>query len=218
MEKYLSVLKSTKLFDGCSEEEILTMSGCLNAAVRSYRKGEYILRAGSRTDSLKVLLSGRLIIKKDNYWGKRSIIDSVLPSEMFGEAYSGEVLLIDVVAEEDSTVISFDVTKLITTCSSGCNFHQIVVKNLFFAISEKNRKLMEKITHITERTTRDKIISYLSSFASKSGSASFSIPFNRQQMADYLGVDRSAMSNELTKMRDEGLILFHKNSFALLVK
>lgn len=122
----------------------------------------------------------------------------------------------DVVAIEDSSVIFFDVKRIITTCPSACRFHSIVVQNMFFAISEKNRKLVQKLGHMSKRTTREKLISYLSEEAKKQNNPSFIIPFNRQQLADFLSVDRSAMSNELCKMRDEGLIEFEKNCFKLL--
>ena len=122
----------------------------------------------------------------------------------------------DVLALEDSTVIFFDVKRILTSCSNACRFHSIVVQNLFFAISEKNRKLVQKIGHMSKRTTREKLISYLSEQAKKQNSANFTIPFNRQQLADFLSVDRSAMSNELCKMRDEGLLEFEKNKFRLL--
>ncbi|MBR2489828.1 MAG: winged helix-turn-helix domain-containing protein, partial [Clostridia bacterium] len=126
------------------------------------------------------------------------------------------VLLNDVVAIEDSTVIFFDVKRIITTCPSACRFHALVVQNMFFAICEKNRKLVQKLGHMSKRTTREKLISYLSEQAKRQNSSSFVIPFNRQQLADFLSVDRSAMSNELCKMRNEGLLEFSKNSFKLL--
>ncbi|MBR5192203.1 MAG: winged helix-turn-helix domain-containing protein, partial [Clostridia bacterium] len=105
---------------------------------------------------------------------------------------------------------------IITVCSSACRFHSMVVQNLFFSISQKNKTLVQKIGHISKRTTREKLISYLSEEAKRQNSASFTIPFNRQQLADFLSVDRSAMSNELCKMRDEGLLEFEKNQFKLL--
>ena len=138
---------------------------------------------------------------------------------MFGEAYvapESGVLLNDVVAVENSVVIFFDVKRIITTCPSACRFHTMVVQNMFFAISEKNKKLVQKLGHMSKRTTREKLISFLSEEAKKQNNAIFTIPFNRQQLADFLSVDRSAMSNELCKMRDEGLIEFDKNNFRLL--
>ena len=111
--------------------------------------------------------------------------------------------------------LGFDVKRVISTCSSACRFHTMVVQNLFFAISEKNRGLVQKLDYMSRRTTREKLLSYLSEEAKKQNSASITLPFNRQQLADYLSVDRSAMSNELCKMRDEGLLEFEKNRFRL---
>ena len=139
---------------------------------------------------------------------------------MFGEAYAAPnsgPLLNDVVVIENSTVFFFDMDKILTVCPSACRFHSLLVKNLFYAISSKNRSLVQKLEHITKRSTREKLISYLSDEAKRSGSCSFAIPFNRQQLAAFLSVDRSAMSNELCRMRDEGLLEFNKNHFTLKI-
>ncbi len=221
MEKYIPILKRTLLFSGVGEEEIRAMLDCLQAKLCTYKKGGYVLRQGEHLDRILVLVSGKLHIQRDDYWGNRSIINMVSVGEMFGEAYvapESGTLMNDVLAVEDSTVIFFDVKRIITVCSSACRFHSMVVQNLFFAISEKNRKLMQKLTFMTKRTTREKLIAYLSEEAKRQNSSAFSIPFNRQQLADYLSVDRSAMSNELCRMRDEGLITFEKNRFELLLK
>lgn len=218
MEKYIPILKRTQLFSGVGEEEIGAMLNCLQAKKCTYKKGEYVLRQGEHLDKILVLAEGKLHIQRDDYWGNRSIINMVSIGEMFGEAYvapESGVLMNDVLAVEDCTVISFDVKRIITVCSAACRFHSLVVQNLFFAISEKNRKLVQKLTFMTKRTTREKLIAYLSEEAKRHNSSKFSIPFNRQQLADFLSVDRSAMSNELCKMRDEGLIEFQKNRFEL---
>ena len=168
---------------------------------------------------ITVLVDGELHIQRDDYWGNRAIVNRIAAGEMFGEAYiapDSGTLLNDVVAIEDSAVIFFDVKRIITVCSSACRFHSMVVQNLFFAISEKNRMLVQKLRHISKRSTREKLISYLSEEAKKQNSSSFIIPFNRQQLADFLSVDRSAMSNELCRMRDEGLLEFDKSAFKLL--
>ncbi|MFR8034365.1 MAG: Crp/Fnr family transcriptional regulator [Lachnospiraceae bacterium] len=219
MKRYVSVLKNTQLFAGVGEEEIETMLNCLGATLHEYKKGEYVFRAGEHIHNLTVLVKGNLHIQKDDYWGNRAILGSVAVGEMFGEAYvspDSGTLLNDVVAVEDSSVMFFDIHRILSVCPSACKFHSLTVKNLFFAISEKNRKLVAKLGHISNRTTREKLLSYLSDEAKRNKSASFSIPFNRQQLADFLSVDRSAMSNELGKMRNEGLIQFHKNHFILL--
>ena len=219
MKKYVPILKKTKLFSGVGEDDVTSMLSCLGARLKSYKKGEFVLRQGEHLSDIVVLVEGKLHIQKDDYWGNRSILGLIDVGEMFGEAYvspESSSLLNDVVAVEDSTAIFFDVKRIITTCPSACRFHSMVVQNMFFEISEKNRKLVQKLGHMSKRTTREKLISYLSEEAGRQNSSSFSIPFNRQQLADFLSVDRSAMSNELCKMRDEGLLEFEKNKFRLL--
>lgn len=218
MKEFVHVLKQTKLFAGVGDEDILSMLSCLGAKLRTYKKGEYILRQGERLSDILVLAEGSLLIQRDDYWGNRSILGHIGVGEIFGEAYAAPesgTLLNDVIATEDSSVFFFDVKRVITTCSNACRFHSLVVQNLFFAVSEKNRGLVQKLDSISRRTTREKLISYLSEEAKKQNSAYITIPFNRQQLADYLAVDRSAMSNELSKMRDDGLLEFEKNRFRM---
>lgn len=218
MNQYIPALKQTKLFSGVSEEDIMAMLACLQAKKQSYSKGEYVLNQGDSVRHIPVLVEGSLLIQKDDYWGNRSIIQMISVGEMFGEAYVGpdsSGITHDVIAAVNSTVLFFDVQKLFHVCSNACRFHSMVVQNLFYAISDKNRKLVQKLEHMSKRSTREKLISYLSEEAKRQKSSSFTIPFNRQQLADFLSVDRSAMSNELGKMRDEGLITFSKNQFML---
>lgn len=219
MKKYIPVLKRTKLFSGVGEDDIASLLSCLGARKKEYKKGEYILREGEHISDIFILVEGKIHIQKDDYWGNRSILSVISVGEMFGEGYAAPesgALLNDVVAVEDSSVIFFDVKRILTTCSSACHFHNMIVQNMFFAISDKNRRLVQKLGHMSGRTTRAKLISYLSEEAKRQGSSAFTVPFNRQQLADYLCVDRSAMSNELCKMRDEGMIKFEKSRFELL--
>ena len=216
MKKYIEILKQTQLFAGIKDNELSAMLDCLQATIKTYKKGEYIFREGDYIDKITILVQGKLIIQKDDFWGNRSIVSAIRIGEMFGEAYAtpdSGAILNDVIAGEYSTVISFNIYKLLTMCPSSCRFHSIVIQNLFFAISEKNRKLVQKIGYMSNRSTRAKLL--LSDEAKKQRSNNFTIPFNRQQLADFLSVDRSAMSKELCKMRDEGLILFDKNRFRL---
>ncbi len=219
MKKYIEILKRNQLFSGVSEENIETMLDCLSATFKDYKKGEYIFRQGEYIENICILISGSVHIQSDDYWGNRSIVGEVSASEMFGESYAvhdSSAILNDAVATADSTVAFFNVKRLMTVCSSACTFHSTVIQNLLIALTHKNRNLMQKLTHISKRTTREKLISYLSNQSKLAKSNSFSIPFNRQQLADFLSVDRSAMSNELCKMRDEGLIIFEKSNFTLL--
>lgn len=219
MKKYIPILKQTQLFSGASDEDIIAMLDCMQARLCTYKKGEYIFRQGEHLNNITILVSGRLYIQNNDYWGNNSIISTVGAGEVFGEAYAAPgsgTMLNDVAAVENSAVIFFDIKKMLTVCSSACKFHTAVIQNLFFSISEKNRKLMQKLSHMSKRTTKEKLISYLSEEAKRQNSKTFEISFNRQQLADYLSVDRSAMSNELCKMRDEGLLTFERNRFTLL--
>ncbi len=219
MNEYIPVLRRTQIFAGVSNDEIRSMLLCLDARLRHYKKGEYVLREGEHLNDIMILADGRLHIQKDDYWGNRSILEQISVGEMFGEAYTAPEsgpLLNDVVAAENSVVIFFNAKRIITTCPTACRFHTIVVQNLFFSISEKNKKLVRKLSHMSKRSIREKLISYLSEEATRQNSSSFTIPFNRQQLADFLFVDRSAMSNELSKMRKEGLLEFERNCFKLL--
>ena len=219
VKKYIETLKQTKLFSDVKEDEIFAMLDCLQAKLLTFKKGEYVLQEGEQICQIMVLVEGKLLVQHNDFWGNRNIVHVIRIGESFGETYvtpESDVLMNDVIAEEDSSVIFFDVKRILTVCSSACRFHAMVVQNLFFSISEKNRKLVQKIGHMSKRSTRSKLLSYLSEEAKRQNRRQFSIPFTRQQLADFLCVDRSAMSNELCKMRDEGILQFHKNEFTLL--
>ena len=218
MLEYLSVLKKSPLFQGASEKEIEQMLPCLQARSHMVRKGDFVLRQGQPVNGLMILAKGCLHMQRDDYWGNRSILTTVNPGELFGAAYfapENSTALHDVKAVEDSVVVCFDVKKLLSVCPSACRFHTMAVQNLFFAVSGKNRKLLQKLDHLSKRSTREKLLSYLSAESARQGSANFTIPFSRQQLADYLSVDRSAMSRELCRLQKEGLLSFDRNHFSL---
>ncbi len=219
MEKYLNVLSNSDLFKGIENKDILSILPCIGAFMRTYKKGEFVFESGRKIDCIAVLLEGSLYIQSDDYWGNRSILRHIPEGEIFGEAYAfsgGIGMLNDVVAIDDCVVLFLNANKILSTCASACDFHTRLVQNLFFVISQKNTQLVEKLGFVTKRSTREKLIAYLSHESKKQNSANIVIPFNRQQLADFLSVDRSAMSNELCKMRDEGLLTFRKNNFKLL--
>ena len=219
MKKYVPVLKKTRLFAGVAEEDLAAMLSCLKATTGSCRKGNYVYRQGERVERLSILVAGKLQIQKDDRWGNRTIVSTVEVGDMFGEEYvapQSTVLLNDVIALEDSVIVFLEARRVLTVCSSLCRFHSRVIQNLFYAISERNRRLMLKLDHVSRRTTREKLISYLSDEAQLQGSTKIVLAFNRQQLADYLSVDRSAMCKELARMRDEGMLRFEKNTFELL--
>lgn len=219
MEKYLKVVEQSKLFKGIGEKETASMLSCLGAYQRSYQKGDCVFRKGERITAVALLLEGAVHIRKEDYWGNLSILNEISAGEVFGETYAcleaGEMLN-NAVAVKNSQVLFLDVKRVLTTCSSACQFHGKLIQNLLSVLALKNKMLTQKLEHMSQRTTREKLLSYLSEQSLREGRPSFDIPFNRQQLADFLSVDRSAMSNELCRMRDEGILEFERNHFVLL--
>lgn len=218
MKKYLDILKLSELFAGIDENEFEDVLIYLSAVKRNYRKGEYIFRAGEHISSVALLLEGSVHIQREDYWGNLSILNKVSKGEVFGEAYAVSdscAILNNAAAVENSTVLLLDFKHIFSKDTSDCKFYSVLIQNFFALLAEKNRILAQKLGHMSQRTTREKLLSYLSEQSVKAGSPSFDIPFNRQQLADFLSVDRSAMSSELCKMRDDGLLRFNKNHFIL---
>ena len=218
MKKYINTLKLSRLFGGIKENEIEEVLLLLSATKKEFGKNEYIFRAGERVTSVALLLDGSVHIQREDYWGNLSILNKIFRGEVFGEAYAlpgSGAILNNAVATEISTVLFLDFNRIFDVNPSEYVFSQKLIQNFFELLAEKNRVLAQKLAHMSQRTTREKLLSYLSEQSIKSGSSSFDIPFNRQQLADFLSVDRSAMSNELCRMRDDGLICFNKNRFTL---
>ena len=212
-------LKKTALFRGTTEAELPTLLGCIAPSYRDFAKNEMILHQGEDITSIGMVLSGRVQIIEEDFWGNRNIIADVWPGEVFGESYAflpGELLRVSAIADEPSAVMMIDARHMLEICSSACRFHTRLVQNMLAESAKKNLALTRKLSHMSKRNTREKLLSYLSSQSLSAGSDVFEIPFNRQQLADYLCVDRSAMSNELCKMRDEGMLTFDRSSFRLM--
>lgn len=218
MKEYFSVLKKSPIFGGLDENELESVLSCLDAKVGACAKDEFILRSGSRVNSLGLLLSGEALIVQEDFWGNRNLMARVEPGQIFAEAFAclpDAELSVSVICAEPCEVMWLDVKKLMTVCPSACSHHTKMIRNLLTELAGKDLRLNEKLTHMGKRTTRDKLLSYLSSRARESGRAEFDIPFTRQQLADYLSVERSAMSAELGRLRDDGVLTFNKNHFLL---
>lgn len=214
---YLSTLQDSPLFQGLSAQEIASMVNCMSATVKEYDKNQYIHRMGNRISTIGLVLFGNVHIVKEDFWGNRSIMANIGPRGLFGEAYAltGTPLEVSVIAMEPVRVMFFNSGKIAQTCPTSCAFHTALIRNLLKIITGKTLMLTQKIEHLSKRSTREKLLSYLSSQALRSGSPNFEIPFNRTQLAEYLAIDRSAMTTELGRMRDEGLLDFDKDRFEL---
>ncbi len=214
----LMFLSNTMLFHGVREDEISSMLGCLEVKEKKYKKDDIILRAGDTTTNIGLVSEGSVNVVVNFYWGTSNIFSHIEKGKIFGETYAaipGKELVCDIVAAEDCTVIFMNLNKLLTTCSANCGHHQRLIHNLLRISANKNLEMSSRMMHIASKSIRERLLSYLSEQAIKNSSTSFTIPFSRQQLADYLGVDRSAMSNELSKMQRDGLITYHKNEFTL---
>ncbi|MEA4999268.1 MAG: Crp/Fnr family transcriptional regulator [Candidatus Limiplasma sp.] len=219
MREFLTTLHSAPLFQGMEDAQILSMLHCLDATTHTYEKGAFILTHGERVAAFGLVLVGGVFVIQEDFWGNRNIIANIGAGEVFAESYAcvkTVPLGVSVEAKADSTILFLDVQRVLTTCGSACDYHNSLIRNLVAMLAVKNLRMNEKLQHVTQRTTREKVLSFLLAESRRRGSAAFSIPFNRQQLADYLSVDRSAMSSELSRLRDEGVLLFEKNQFTLL--
>ena len=211
-------LSKTNLFPGTSEQDIDTMLKCLQTELRRYGKGEVVLRAGDQTRRMGLVLSGSVQIENDDVWGNKSLLDRVGDGQVFAETYAcmpGETLMVSVAAAEAAEILFLDVERVLKTCPDACSYHSRLIRNLLMISAQKNLNLSRRIFHTSSKTIRGRLLSYLSYEASRAGSCEFTIPFNRQQLADYLSVDRSAMSAEIGRMQREGLLRSEKNYFCL---
>ena len=219
MQQYMDVLQSCGLFAGSSPENLFSMLHCLQPRLKECAKGETLLAAGTSTDSFAVVLRGSVLILHEDYWGNRNILAALEPGELFAETFAATPeypLSVSAAADAPSTVLFLNMRRVLSTCPSACPHHRQLIENLLAEMAVKNRRLNEKLMHMSQRSTRQKLLSYLSAEAQRRKAAIFNIPFNRQQLADYLSVDRSALSTELGKLKAEGLLDFHRNTFRMI--
>ena len=219
MKKYLPILKNSPFFKGLSDREILSILQCVNATTISRKRDSYIFRAGDSTEVMGLVLSGCVLVIQEDLWGHRNILSKCHTGDFFGEPYAaspGAVLNISVIADEDCEIIFLNVQRLLVSCPTACEHHQKLIRNLVSVLANKILILNDKITHVSKRTTREKLLSYLSAESIRQSSLSFDIPFDRQQLADFLCVERAAMSVELSKLQKEGLLVTKRNHFELL--
>lgn len=219
MNQFYDVIKNVPLFYGIKETELTKLLTCLRAKKEQYAAGEVIFAEGGQAELVGVVLNGKVQIVTHDFYGNRTIVATVFPGQLFGEAFACagvQTLPISAIAANESDILLIDYRKIITTCSSACVFHNRMIQNMLKIVADKNLILNQKIEIISKRSTKEKLIAYLLAQAKKQDSDFLTIPFNRQELADYLCVDRSAMTTELGKLRREGKLEFYKNTFKLL--
>ncbi|HZJ88123.1 MAG TPA: Crp/Fnr family transcriptional regulator [Sphaerochaeta sp.] len=215
--KTVEILTSAALFATVEAEEITSLLTCLQGRVSDFPREYTIIDEGQHTTELGVVLKGEVHIVRHDFWGNRSLVMTARAGESFAEALSLSALPseISVITAEVSTVLFLNAGKLITSCEQGCPFHSRLIGNMVALLSQRNHALMQKINHLTKRTTREKLLSYLYSESKRQNSLTITIGFDRQQLADYLCVERSAMSAELSKMQRDGLLHYNRATFTL---
>ena len=220
-EEESNVLLDSLLFQGIRKEELTVLLPCLKTRKVRYTKGEMIFSMGEKITYTGMILSGQAHIEWYDFYGRRHIVNAILPGDIFGENYAaaeGVIPNVNVQVDEESVVLLFDLASLLHMCGKACIFHSRLIDNLVSFMARRNIALREKITYVTQPSLKDKILSYLTAESYRQHSLYFDIPFDRQQLADFLDSDRSALSSELSKLRKEGLIDFEKNHFHLLAK
>ena len=217
MKKIFETIKSNPLFQGIAFNDFERMLSCLSAKTANYKKDAIILLSGNTINFVGLILSGSVKIIKEDIDGHITLLDGLTVPEIFGEAFACAGIKqspVTVQATDDVEILFIDYQKIITSCTATCPFHTKLIENMLRLIARKNLILSQKIEILSKRTTREKLLYF---FDTQRGAAKkFTIPFNREELAHYLCVDRSAMSNELCKMRDEGLIKFKKNTFEII--
>ena len=217
MKKVFESVSSNPLFQGIALTDFETMLGCLSARSAKYKKGGIILLSGDAVHFVGLILSGSVKIINEDTDGRITILAELAASEVFGEAFACAGVSqspVTIEASSDSEILFIDYKRIVTACSSACPFHTKLIENMLQLIAKKNLALSRKIDILSKRTTREKLWCFFDE--QRGGDKRFTISFNREEMAHYLCVDRSAMSNELSRMRGEGLIAYNKSTFEIL--
>ena len=216
-DKYHDLLLGTTLFHGLSAEDLNAILVWQCPVLHRYAKQDYLFHVGDRAHSIGIVLEGSVTILQEDFWGNRNIVTRLSPGHLFAEVYAvtrEQRMGVSVMTDEGAVILLLNAHRLLNT--SGEIFEMRIIRNLLATIADKNLTLNTKLSHLSQRSTREKLLSYLSEVSSQQGSADIQIPYDRQQLADYLSVNRSALSKELSKLREEGLLRYQKNRFTLL--
>lgn len=221
MKKYLALLQKTALFEGMDEKDIESMLGCLNAYQKDFEEGGMVYGEGEKVGSVGVVLEGRVQVVREDVHGNRIILTEWGEGNLFGEAFApAEVaeIPVSVFASDKSKILFLDFARIITQCSSHCVFHSRLIRNMMKVIAKKNMVLNQRIELLGKRSIREKLLCYFWAKQKEMKNNHISLPFNRNELADFLCVDRSAMSRVLGQMKQEGILSFKKNVFELHIK
>jgi len=219
MKNFVEVLQQCELFNGITKPDLLALLDRLSARQKSFGKNGFIFNAGDKTGLVGIVLSGVVHVIHEDFWGHRKIVSRIESGGMFGESFACveiKRLPVSVMAVEKTAVLFINIQQILNHPSPASVFYTKLARNFAVLMAKKNITLIRKLENVTQTTTREKLMSYLSEEAKLAGKSTFSIPFNREELANYLSVERSAMSAELSRMRADGLVQYRKNHFQLL--
>ena len=219
MKDFFDILRECPLFDRIGDESLKEMLGCLNAKERSYKKGDAVFAEGDKAKYLGIVLEGSVQLVRVDYYGNRSILANIEPPQLFGEAFACaglKSLPVDAVAATDTRIMLLDAQRIARPCGNACPCHGQTILNLLHIVAKKNLVLHQKIEITSKRSTREKLMTYLLLQAKNAKSHTFTVPYDRQELADYLEVDRSGLSAEISKLRNEKVLECRRSTFTLL--
>ena len=219
MKDFFDILRECPLFDRIGDESLKEMLGCLNAKERSYKKGDAVFAQGDKAKYLGIVLEGNVQLVRVDYYGNRSILANIEPPQLFGEAFACaglKSLPVDAVAAADTKILLLDAQRIARPCGNACPCHGQTILNLLHIVAKKNLVLHQKIEITSKRSTREKLMTYLLLQAKNAKSHTFTVPYDRQELADYLEVDRSGLSAEISKLRNEKVLECRRSTFTLL--
>ena len=219
MKDFFDILRECPLFDRIGDESLKEMLGCLNAKERSYKKGDVVFAEGDKAKYLGIVLEGSVQLVRVDYYGNRSILANIEPPQLFGEAFACaglKSLPVDAVAAADTRILLLDAQRIARPCGNACPCHGQTILNLLHIVAKKNLVLHQKIEITSKRSTREKLMTYLLLQAKNAKSHTFTVPYDRQELADYLEVDRSGLSAEISKLRNEKVLECRRSTFTLL--
>ena len=210
---------NSPLFDGLRPEELIPMLQCIGYRIRSFSKGDIVGFEGENLKHIGIVLSGSVDMVKEDLWGNKTMLVRMRKDELFGETFacgSDSLSVVTFMVSEDAKILFMPFDRVMHSCTMACQFHHRLIENMVKIVADKNRDLMRKIDVVSKRTIREKLLAYLSIQAQAQNSRYFEIPLRRVELAEYLCVDRSALTRELVKMKEDGLIDYDKNCFRIL--
>lgn len=219
MEKHIGKIINMPLFEGIKPDELKAMLFCLQGYIKEYKKGEYIIFEQDIVKNIGLIISGSIDMVKEDVWGNKTTLVRMGEKELFGETFAcGEnpSSSVTFLASSESEILFVPFAKVMHMCSNRCMFHHQMIENMVAIIASKNRQLMNKVEILSQKSIRGKLLAYLAFQSQEHGAKYFEIPFGRLELAEYLCIDRSAMTRELNNMKKDGIIDFDKNVFSII--